>query len=137
MLIEEHPATGHSSAATRFITATPIFLVGNIETVMLWYQSLGFDATYYPPGFCILSRDDVQIFLQHQEGYTRPKEPLREERAAWDVYIFTDNVQALFDDLSQRPDVKILRTPCKQEYGQTDFEIVDPNGYVLVFAQPS
>ena len=136
MLIEKQSATRRPGAATNFTAATPIFLVGNIEAVMPWYQALGFEAIYYPPGFCILRRDAIQIFLQHQPGYARPDEPLRRERAAWDLYIDTDNVQALFEDLSKMPDVKILRHPCKQEYGQIDFEIVDPNGYVLVFAQP-
>lgn len=136
MLIEKQSATGRPGAATHFTAATPIFLVGNVEAVMPWYQALGFEAIYYPPGFCILRRDAIQIFLQHQPGYSRPDEPLRRERAAWDLYIETDNVQALFEDLSKMPDVKILRRPCKQEYGQIDFEIVDPNGYVLVFAQP-
>jgi hypothetical protein len=27
-------------------------------------------------------------------------------------------------------------TPSPQPYGQIEFEVVDPNGYVLVFAQP-
>ena len=136
MLIEKQPATGRPGAATRFTAATPVFLVGNIEAVIPWYSALGFEAFYYPPGFCILRRDAIQIFLQHQPGYKRPDEPLRNEREAWDLYIETDNVQALFDDFSQMPAVKILRSLCKQQYGQIDFETVDPNGYVLVFSQP-
>jgi hypothetical protein len=136
MLIEKRPATGRPGVSTSFKTATPVFLVGNIEAVMPWYQALGFEAMYFPPGFCILRRDGIQIFLQHEPGYTRPDEPLRRQREAWDLYIETDDVQALFDDFSQMRGLKILRPPCKQEYGQTDFEIVDPNGYVLVFSQP-
>ena len=136
MLIDKQPASRRPGVATKFAAATPIFLVGSIEAVMPWYRALGFESVYYPPGFCILRRDAIQIFLQHQPGYTRPDEPLRHEREAWDLYIETDNVQALYDDFVQMPQVKILRPPCKQEYGQTDFEIVDPNGYVLVFAQP-
>lgn len=136
MLIERQNATGRPAATTRFTTATPIFLVGNIEALMPWYQTLGFEAVYYPPGFCILRRDAIQIFLQHQSGYTRPDEPLRCEREAWDLYIETDNVQALYDDFSQMRNVNIRRGVCKQEYGQIEFEVVDPNGYVLVFAQP-
>jgi Glyoxalase-like domain len=136
MLIEKQPATGRPGASTNFKTATPIFLVGDIETVMPWYQALGFEAVYFPPGFCILRRDAIQIFLQHQEGYTRPDEPLRREREAWDLYIETDNVQGLFEDFLQMSGVKIIRGLCEQEYGQTDFEVVDPNGYVLVFSQP-
>ena len=136
MLIEKQSATGRPGAGTSFKTATPVFLVGNIEDVMPWYQALGFEAVYFPPGFCILRRDAIQIFMQHQPGYTRPDEALRREREAWDLYIETDNVQALYDDFAQMQEVKILRPPCRQEYGQTDFEIVDPNGYVLVFSQP-
>jgi hypothetical protein len=136
MLIEKQSATGRPGAGTSFKTATPVFLVGNIEDVMPWYQALGFEAVYFPPGFCILRRDAIQIFMQHQPGYTRPDEPLRREREAWDLYIETDNVQALYDDFAQMQEVKTLRPPCRQEYGQTDFEIVDPNGYVLVFSQP-
>jgi Glyoxalase-like domain len=137
MLIEKRPATARPGASTSFKTATPVFLVGDIEAVMPWYQPLGFEAVYFPPGFCILRRDAIQIFLQHQPGYTRPHEPLRSEREAWDLYIETDNVRGLFEDFSQMPGIKIIRGLCKQEYGQTEFEIVDPNGYVLVFSQPS
>lgn len=136
MLIERQAATGRPGAATRFTTATPVFLVGNIEAIIPWYRAIGFEAIYYPPGFCILRRDAIQIFMQHEPGYQRPSEPLRRNRDAWDLYIETDNVQALFDELSQLPQLKFLRTPCLQEYGHIEFDLVDPNGYVLVFAQP-
>lgn len=41
-----------------------VFLVGNIEPTMEWYKRLGFASKDYPPSFAILSRDDIQIFLQ-------------------------------------------------------------------------
>jgi len=53
------------------------------------------------------------------------------------VYIETDNVAALFEEISSRPDAKITQGLTRQEYGQIEFEVTDPNGYVLVFAQPS
>ena len=46
-------------------------------------------------------------------------------------------VGALFDELSQLPNVKIARPICPQEYGQIEFDIFDLNGYRLVFAQPT
>jgi hypothetical protein len=46
-------------------------------------------------------------------------------------------VQACFDELSNTPHVMIRSGPARQEYGQIEFEIVDPNGYVPVFAQPA
>ena len=111
--------------------------MGNIEAIIPWYQGIGFEATYIPPGFCILRRDAIQIFLQQQDGYIKPEDPAAVDRGAWNVYIETDDVSALFEEISSRPDTKITRGLTLQEYGQIEFEIVDPNGYVLVFAQPS
>ena len=48
--------------------STTVFLVGNIEPTIAWYERLGFESNYFPPGFAILRRDDVEIFLQHQPG---------------------------------------------------------------------
>jgi hypothetical protein len=74
--------------------STTVFLVGNIEPTMDWYQRLGFESEYYPPGFAILRRDEIEIFLQQQPGYAAPDDPGRRERDAWNVYIITDNVEA-------------------------------------------
>jgi hypothetical protein len=52
--------------------STTVFLVGNIEPTMEWYKSLGFEAEFYPPGFAILRRDEIEIFLQQQPGYVAP-----------------------------------------------------------------
>ncbi len=46
---------------------TPVFLVGNIEPTMEWYRRLGFRTDFYPPGFAILRRDYIEIFLQQLE----------------------------------------------------------------------
>ena len=64
--------------------STTVFLVGNIEPTMEWYKQLGFEARYYPPGFAILRRDDVEVFLQ-QHGYVAPKDIGRRKREAWNV----------------------------------------------------
>lgn len=77
-----------TSKAASLRNSTTVFLVGNIEEVMRWYETnLGFSAEYYPPGFCILSRDAVSIFLQQQPGYVRPDDPGARAREAWSVYI--------------------------------------------------
>jgi hypothetical protein len=117
--------------------STTVFLVGNIEPTMAWYENLGFEAEYYPPGFAILRRDDIEIFLQQQPGHIAPNDPGRDERDAWNVYIVTDNVEALFHEYSSRPGVTISRPLCPQEYGMTEFDVIDLNGHRLVFAQPT
>jgi hypothetical protein len=116
--------------------STTVLLVGNIEPTMDWYKQLGFESDYYPPGFAILRRDDIDIFLQHQPGYIAPEDPGRREREAWNVYIVTDDVQALYNEYSALPGVKISRPLCQQDYGMMEFDVMDLNGHRLVFAQP-
>jgi hypothetical protein len=123
--------------AAKLLGSTVVFLTGQIEETMRWYEGLGFTAEYYPPGFGILRRDAIAIFLQQQNGYVKPDDPGARARQAWNVYIDTDDVEALFAELSRRPDVNIVRGLSRQEYGQIEFDVMDPNGYRLVFAQPA
>jgi hypothetical protein len=116
--------------------STTVLLVGNIEPTMEWYKLLGFAARYYPPGFAILHRDNIEIFLQQQPGYVAPEDPGRREREAWNVYIVTDDVKALYAEYSGLPGVKISRQLCPQDYGMMEFDVMDLNGHRLVFAQP-
>lgn len=115
--------------------STTVFLVGNIEPTMEWYKLLGFESEYYPPGFAILRRDEIEIFLQQQPGYIRPDDPGRRQREAWNVYIITDNVKALYEEYSALPGVTISRPLCPQYYGMLEFDVMDLNGHRLVFAQ--
>jgi hypothetical protein len=125
-------ATGRA----RLRNSTTVFLVGNIEPTMEWYKQLGFESRYYPPGFAILRRDDIEIFLQQQPGYAAPEDPGRRERQAWNVYIVTDDVKALYAGYSALPGVNISRQLCPQDYGMMEFDVMDLNGHRLVFAQP-
>jgi hypothetical protein len=116
--------------------STTVFLVGNIEPTMEWYEQLGFKSQYYPSGFAILRRDEVEIFLQQQPGYVTPEDAGRQKREAWDVYIVTDNVKALYEEYSALGAVKISRQLCPLEYGMMEFDVMDLNGHRLVFAEP-
>ena len=125
------PPTAHA----KLRNSTTVLLVGNIEPTMEWYKRLGFEAEYYPPGFAILRRDAIEIFLQHQPGYVPPDDPGRRQREAWNVYITTDNVSALYEEYSALCGLNISRQLCRQEYGMTEFDVMDLNGYRLVFAE--
>jgi hypothetical protein len=129
---QARPATGRA----RLRNSTTVFLVGNIEPAMEWYKQLGFEPEYYPPGFAILRRDDIEIFLQQQPGYAAPDDPGRREREAWNVYIVTDDVKTLYAEFSALPGVTISRPLCPQDYGMMEFDVMDLNGRRLVFAQP-
>src|SRR6266496_3701299 len=111
---------GQAAQATvraKLQNSTTVFLVGNIEPTMKWYEQLGFESEYFPPGFAILLRDEIQIFLQQQPGYVPPEDPGRRERHAWNVYIITDDVKALYEEFSFVPGVKISRQLRAEDYG--------------------
>ncbi|HYK63132.1 MAG TPA: hypothetical protein VEV85_27090 [Bryobacteraceae bacterium] len=125
-----------AAGRAKLCNSTTVFLIGNIEPTMEWYKRLGFESKYYPPGFAILSRDDIQIFLQQQPGYAAPDDPGRLERHAWNVYIITDDLKALHEEYSSLPGVKVSRQIRLEDHGMMGFDVTDLNGHRLVFAQP-
>ena len=125
-----------AAGRAKLCNSTTVFLVGNIEPAMEWYKRLGFETEYYPPGFAILRRDDIEIFLQQQPGYVAPDDPGRRQRHAWNVYIVTDNVENLYKEYSALPGIRISRQLSAQDYGMMEFDVIDLNGNRLVFAQP-
>jgi len=135
MASEEHAA--QAAGRAKLCNSTTVFLVGNIEQTMEWYKRLGFESEYFPPGFAILQRDEIEIFLQQQPGYAAPDDPGRRERDAWNVYIVTDDVKTLYQEYSSLPGVEISRPLCPQDYGMTEFDVMDLNGHRLVFAEPT
>ncbi|HSE52947.1 MAG TPA: VOC family protein [Gemmatimonadales bacterium] len=130
-----------TTTAPRLRTVTPVFLVGDIAATMRWYrEALGFEADAVPRtpphAFCILRRDEVEIFLQQLTGYQRPDLYEEREGGVWSAYLHTEDVRALYEAVKARPDVTVIQPLHRQPYRQTEFEIRDPNGYVLVFAEP-
>jgi len=125
-----------TASRAKLCNSTTVFLVGNIEPTMKWYEQLGFVSEYFPPGFAILRRDEIQIFLQQHPGYVAPDDEGRCERDAWNVYIITDNARALYEEYSSLPGVRISRQLCPQDHGMMEFDVMDLNGHRLVFAQP-
>ncbi len=131
----------HASANTRLLSATPVFLVGDVAATMRWYQgALGFEADAVPKApphdFCVLRKDDVVIFLQQLTGYHKPDLYDEREGGVWSAYLRTEGVRTLYETLKQRSDVTVIQPLHRQPYRQTEFEIRDPNGYALVFAEP-
>ncbi|MGH7720971.1 MAG: VOC family protein [Gemmatimonadaceae bacterium] len=128
------------SSNAKLRETTAVFLVGDIAWTMRWYQAnLAFDAEVFPESpphaFCILRKDDVEIFLQQLDGYQMPDFYDQREGGVWSVYIRTEGVHGLFQALSKLTEVQVLEPLCLQPYGETEFVVRDPNGYILVFAE--
>lgn len=114
------------------------FPVADISATIRWYEEqLGFVADPFPDRepyvFAILSRDDVEIFLQRFQGYQKPDLYNARPGGVWDAYIRTEGVEDLYESVSA--EAEIIQPLRRQPYGAWEFEVKDPNGYVLVFSE--
>jgi|SRR5687767_1935724 len=121
-----------------FHSLAACFPVADIGATIIWYEKqLGFICDPFPDRepyvFAILRRDNVEIFLQRIEGYQKPDVYSRRPGGVWDAYIRTEGVRDLYE--SVREEANIVQPLRQQPYGAWEFEVKDPNGYVLVFAE--
>lgn len=121
-------------------SAVPVFLVSEIASTMQWYGThLGFEAHAFPNtppyGFCVLVKDGVEIMLQRLEGYEKPNDFGKRAGGVWNAYLRIQGVVGLYEAMSRASDVKMLEPLKKQWYGDAEFVVEDPNGYVLVFGE--
>ena len=119
-------------------TVAVCFPVADIGATIRWYEEqLGFAGDPFPDCepyvFGILRRDDVEIFLQRIVGYEKPDLYNRRSGGVWDAYIRVEGIQDLYQ--SVREEATIVQPLRQQPYGAWEFEVKDPNGYILVFSE--
>jgi uncharacterized glyoxalase superfamily protein PhnB len=120
------------------LAAVPCFTVADIAATMRWYEEqLGFISDPFPAAepyvFAIVYRNDIEIMLQRIEGYQKPDLYQLRRGGVWDAYIRTEGVRDLYE--SVREEATIVKPLRQQPYGAWEFEVKDPNGYVLVFSE--
>lgn len=118
-------------------SAVPTFLVADVTGTARWYEAnLGFHTAgavpdHEPYVYASLQRGGAEIMLLSLEGYQKPDlRPLR-PAGPWDAYIRMDGVRQLYATFEGQPFIHMPLT--RQPYGDWEFEVRDPNGYVLVF----
>ncbi len=116
----------------------PVFSVADVGATMNWYQSkLGFWSDPFPANepylFAILFRDDIEIMLQRVENYQKPDIYHLRSVGVWDAVIRSSEVKLLYEAI--KDEVTIVKPLRQQPYGAWEFEVKDPNGYVLVFSE--
>jgi catechol 2,3-dioxygenase-like lactoylglutathione lyase family enzyme len=118
-------------------SAVPTFLVRDVAATARWYdEELGFElAGHFPKTepfvYGSMQRGGAEIMLLNLDEYEKPDlSPLR-PAGLWDAYIRMDGVQKLYDQVKDRE--FILRPLKLQPYNNWEFEVRDPNGYILVF----
>jgi uncharacterized glyoxalase superfamily protein PhnB len=130
----------HNPAA-RLKSAVPTFLVGDVGWTAEWYaQALGFrTAGTVPDGqpfvYASLERDGVEIMLLRLPGYQKQDLTALRSAGVWDAYVRMEGVHAFYEAVRDQP--FILASLAKQSYGDWEFMVRDPNGYILVFSEAS
>jgi uncharacterized glyoxalase superfamily protein PhnB len=119
-------------------SAAPTFLVAEVGATARWYEKhLGFCASFFPKAepyvFASLRRDDIEIMLLRIREYQKPDVSRLRPEGLWDAYIRMKGVHEFYE--SARGGVSIQMDLRKQPYGDWEFEVRDPNGYVLVFSE--
>lgn len=122
----------------RFHSINPCFVVADVGATLRWYETeLGFSGDPFPESepfvFAILRRDEVEIFLMRIADYSKPDLYDRRSGGVWDAYLRISGLKDLYNKVKDRIDIK--RPLHRQPYGLSEFEVRDPNGYVLVFSE--
>jgi catechol 2,3-dioxygenase-like lactoylglutathione lyase family enzyme len=128
-----------SHAAVHFRAAVPTFLVADVGRTADWYtEQLGFHVAGTVPdrapyAYASLQRDDVELMLLQLSGYQKPDLTARRPEGVWDAYVRMHGVHAFFETVRGREFVRASLN--KRSYGDWEFEVLDPNGYILVFSE--
>ena len=129
--------TVDTRAEIEIFTAVPTFLVADVASTARWYaQHLGFQTRGHVPDhepfvYASLQRDGAEVMLLNLAGYQKPDLTERRPGGLWEAYFRMRGVGALYESVRGEAFVKM---PLKrQSYGDWEFEVRDPNGYILVF----
>jgi hypothetical protein len=74
----------------------------------------------------------VEIMLLRLAGYQKPDLTAQRPEGLWDAYVRMRGVHSYYESLRGQAFIKMPLT--KQSYGDWEFEVRDPNGYILVFS---
>jgi uncharacterized glyoxalase superfamily protein PhnB len=125
--------------AIRLKAAVPTFVVDDVGRTARWYaEALGFHTAGTVPArepyvYASLQRDGVELMLLRLPGYQKADLTARRPEGVWDAYIRMQGVHAFYQAVSGQAFIRAPLT--KQPYGDWEFEVQDPNGYILVFSE--
>jgi len=116
--------------------AVPLLRVTDVARSIEWYRgTLGFVGDPFPPKppheFAILRHGQVELMLRRGS----PPERANPRQYDWDVYLRLEDsrFREVFAQFNARGIV--TRRLERMFYGLAEFEIVDPDGYVICLSQ--
>jgi catechol 2,3-dioxygenase-like lactoylglutathione lyase family enzyme len=115
-----------------FSHAATIFPVTDIRRSLEFYtEKLEFDKKFEwgePPTYIVLKEGGVSIHLVKRNDSLMPSK----DHTA--LYIFVHDIAQVYDKCL-RAKIKILNQPEVRDYKMKDFDIMDPDGYIITFGR--
>ena len=118
-------------------SAVPTFPVADVAETALWYaenlrfQIAGHFPNQEPYAYASLQLGAAEIMLLSIPGYQKPDLRARRPAGLWDAYIRTEGVNNLYRSFEGQPFIEM--SLIERPYGDWEFAVLDPNGYLLVF----
>lgn len=118
----------------RFSKVTPNLMVRDVAASLNFYQqTLGLERRITVPEqepfvFVAVGSGDVEIFLNKNEGPNAPA------AGGISLYIEVGGLEQLLGKL-EKQNVKIEIPLNETFYGMREFAVLDPDGYLLIFAE--
>jgi uncharacterized glyoxalase superfamily protein PhnB len=125
-----------------FNSLIPMLTTPDLATTRSFYEDvLGFKTiAMWPeadPTWCHLEAGDAHVMFSYDEPHHHGDGVMHghDPQMTGMLYLYPfEDIAAFFDRVKDRADV--VRPLTTQAYGMRDFEIKDPNGYVLAFGGP-
>ena len=122
----------------QFLACAPYFVVRNLRKSLDYYCGvLGFirpELWGEPPTFAMPHRDGMTFMLYEGDAGTTPI-PNLNKGGYWDAYIWVRDLDALFDEFKAAGAAFEYETLVREEYGNKEFAVTDPDGYMIAFGQ--
>ena len=111
------------------------FVVEDVVATAEYYRDvLGFEILGYfadPPIYAMVARDGVEMHFGKADSEPQSSS-VELRRVGLDAYIWVNDIQGLFDELSAAG-ANIIEGPVQRVYGSNEVVIRDCNGFQLVF----
>ncbi len=121
---------------------TPNLVVSSVEASLAFYENVlgftrGMTVPEQPPlVFASVTSGPVEIFFNDRSTIAKESPQFKDKAIGGGntMFIEVEGVDELHDRIKDR--VRIVMAIVTQWYGMREFAIEDPDGYVIMFAQP-
>ena len=112
-------------------SATVLSVTDFSDSLDFYTRKLGFKISYTwndPVEYAVLKRDEISVHLNKKTDDSAPSSVHNA------LYIFTNDLESLYQEFLEK-DVKIHSPLTQYDYGMKEFDIMDPEGYILSFGK--